>query len=139
MLAQAPVFARSCCLSRSAVSPLCFFLRWETETKKILLLTLLLPLAGCQTAAERQASQLASAQQQCTTFGFRKGTPEYANCSQSMFVANRQQEAADNERRAEALSAAGRSLQAASAPPVTVAPTTTNCQNLAGMVQCRTF
>jgi hypothetical protein len=108
--------------------------------KRILIICFLpLALAACQTTAERQAAQLASAQSQCAGFGFQKGTPEHSRCTQGMFVANRQQETEDNARAAEGLQAAARSLQSINPGTPPAAPTTTNCQNLAGMLHCNTF
>ena len=77
-------------------------------------------LGGCHSAAEIQQRQLDAARGQCTTFGFKPDTPEFAQCVQTEF------DQAAAQRRA-ALKAAGDAFK--STRP-------TYCLAGAGMVSC---
>ncbi len=55
-----------------------------------------LALTGCMTSEERMAANNAKDDQQCLSYGARKGTDTYVNCRAQLEGARRQADAADN-------------------------------------------
>jgi hypothetical protein len=112
--------------------------------KKLVLVLLLggVSLAGCQTAAERQQALIAKLNRSCDQLGYTSG-PQRLECLRTIAQIEQANEAAEEartQRAAAALQAAGQSLQSIGAgAPAPSFPTTTQCRNLAGMVQCNSF
>ena len=82
-------------------------------------------------ARNAEAQRVAQSQQEtrCASFGYRRGSPEFASCLERMYVADQQQKAAEDaaaaaqrERVGNALQGLGAGLSAAGAPPP-MAPT----------------
>jgi hypothetical protein len=73
-----------------------------------------------ETAARAAAAQ-ANREQQCVSFGYKKGTPDYSKCLESLYLQDQRLAAASAvERRhsvSRALVGAGRALQSISPPP----------------------
>ncbi|GAB9153445.1 hypothetical protein [Bradyrhizobium diazoefficiens] len=110
--------------------------------KLVLVLLLAAPLAACQTASERQQALIAKLNRSCDQLGYTSGQ-QRLECLRTMAQIEQANEAAEEartQRAAAALQAAGQSLQSIGAgAPAPSFPTTTQCRNLAGMVQCNSF
>ena len=97
---------------------------WNCVSKRLRDAALCIALAGCATSAEE-------VQTACDSYGFTRGTSEYASCVQSHLQAD----AARRARIAAAGAAAGQQIQQGSPPP----PANTGCSrwvNQAGTWVC---
>ena len=86
-----------------------------------------LVLSACvseeEMAARRQMQQ-ANREKQCTSFGYKLGTPDYSKCLESLYLQDQQLAAAEEANRqarvheiGQRLQAAGQAMQQASSPP----------------------
>lgn len=102
----------------------------EDFMRKILFIAALLPIAGCQSAAQRQVSDANF----CRTIGAGQG-PAYAQCMMQRDALNRQDQQARLARSAAMLSASAQIMAAPPQRPMT----TTTCRRMGGQVVCNTF
>lgn len=98
--------------------------------RKLLFIATLLPLAGCQSPAQRQVADANF----CRTIGAGQG-PAYAQCMMQRDAMNRQDQQARLARSAALLSA---SAQIISTPQPRTMSTTT-CRRMGSQVVCNTF
>jgi hypothetical protein len=74
-----------------------------------------------EVAARREIAQ-ANREQQCVSFGYKKGSPDYSKCLQSLYLQDQQLAAAEEENSRARLQTAARGLQQAGAALQSISP-----------------
>jgi hypothetical protein len=97
-------------------------------------LLLVLPLAACslnpkEAPANQQAQQDAADAATCTGYGFKKDTPEFANCLMTLGGQHKGYDVASPQPAAQADVNQGQAIQSAT-------PHATNCVQTGGMAKC---
>jgi hypothetical protein len=98
-------------------------------------LLLVLPLAACslnpkEAPANQQAQQDAADAATCTGYGFKKDTPEFANCLMTLDGQHKGYDAASHQPAAQAAVNQGQAMIQSATPH------STNCVQTGGMAKC---
>jgi hypothetical protein len=105
-----------------------------TKPKSLAVLVLAGPaLSAClseeEMAAKRQMAQ-ANREKQCTSFGYKLGTPDYSKCLESLYLQDQQLAAAEEANRRARVQAAAHGLQQAGAALQSINPPTVHCTTM---------
>jgi hypothetical protein len=80
-------------------------------------------------AARRQMAQ-ANREKQCTSFGYKLGTPDYSKCLESLYLQDQQLAAAEEANRQARIHEVGQRLQQAGAAMQSINPPAVHCTTM---------